>query len=237
MKEAGNAKRLLITGSSKGIGRFLAEHCCEANWEVLGCSRGEVEWTHPKYTHYTCDISQEKGVLSLFRQIKRNHHNIDGVICNAGTAAMNHLLLTPDSSLKSVFETNVFGTFYVLREAAKLMRGQRSGRIILFSSIAAALNLEGEAVYAASKAALESLTRTAAKELAPYHITVNAVGPTPVNTDLIKTIPQETVDSLIRQQAIQRMGTFEDIANVTDFFLSPKSDFVTGQVLYLGGVS
>ena len=108
---------------------------------------------------------------------------------------------------------------------------------INFTSIANPLNLEGEAIYAASKAAVESLTKTAAKELAEMNITVNAIGPTPVETDLIKLIPKEKIDSLVKQQSIQRLGTLEDILNAVDFFIKPQSDFITGQILYLGGVN
>ena len=91
------------------------------------------------------------------------------------------------------------------------------GRIINFSSIASPLNLEGEALYASSKAAVESLTKTAAKELAPMNITVNAIGPTPIETDLIKLVPKEKIEELLEKQAIQRLGTESDIHNCVDF--------------------
>ena len=117
------------------------------------------------------------------------------------------------------------------------MRRQKEGRIINISSIAAPLNLEGEAIYAASKAAIESLTRTAAKELGPYDITVNAIGPAPTETDLIRTVPKEKIEVLIKRQAIHRAGTTADIVNCVDFFLRKESEFVTGQTLYLGGIS
>jgi 3-oxoacyl-[acyl-carrier protein] reductase len=106
-----------------------------------------------------------------------------------------------------------------------------------FATVATPLDLEGEASYAASKAAVESLTRVAARELAPLGITVNAVGPTPVMTDLIRTVPKAKMDALINRQAIRRMGEERDILNVIDFFVRPDSDFVTGQVVYLGGIS
>ena len=124
----------------------------------------------------------------------------------------------------------------MLRETAKQMSRTGGGRIIN-TSIANPLNLEGEAIYAASKAAVESLTKTAAKELAEMNITVNAIGPTPVETDLIKLVPKEKIDSLVKQQSIQRLGTHEDILNAVDFFIKPQSDFITGQILYLGGVN
>ena len=117
------------------------------------------------------------------------------------------------------------------------MSRQKKGRIINLSSIAAPLNLEGEAVYAASKAALESLTRTAAKELGSLGITVNAIGPTPIDTDLTRTVPKEAIDSLVQKQAIQRLGTTQDLIKCVDFFLDEESDYITAQTLYLGGVA
>jgi 3-oxoacyl-[acyl-carrier protein] reductase len=115
------------------------------------------------------------------------------------------------------------------------MKKHQKGRIVNFSSSAVPLKLAGEAVYASSKAALVCLTQIMARELAPLGITVNTVGPTPIETDLIRAMPQDKVQDVIGRQPIRRPGTFADIANVIDFFLRPESDFVTGQVIYLGG--
>ena len=138
--------------------------------------------------------------------------------------------------MHAILATNVVGTFLFCREAAKLMQPRRWGRIVNFTTVATPLKLEGEAVYAASKAAVHSLTEVLARELAPLGITVNSVGPTPIETDLIRSVPKDRMDRLIARQAIPRMGTFADVANVTDFFLRAESDFITGQNLYLGGV-
>src|SRR5690606_36990495 len=122
---------------------------------------------------------------------------------NAGIASMNHLLLTPLSTIQNVFSTNVFGTFILCREAAKAMLRAKTGRIINFATVATPLRLEGEAAYAASKAAVESLTQVMARELASYGITVNALGPTPIDTDLIRGVPADKMASLIDRQAVK----------------------------------
>ncbi|WP_414600999.1 SDR family NAD(P)-dependent oxidoreductase [Helicobacter sp.] len=110
-------------------------------------------------------------------------------------------------------------------------------RIVNFATIATPLRLEGEAAYAASKAALVNLTQVCAKELSEFGITINAIGPTPVPTDLIKNVPKAKMDALLNQQAIKRFGEFRDVLNAIEFFLDEKSDFITAQVIYLGGVN
>jgi 3-oxoacyl-[acyl-carrier protein] reductase len=116
------------------------------------------------------------------------------------------------------------------------MQRRRHGRIVNFATVATPLKLEGEAIYAASKAAVISLTQIMARELADFGITVNAVGPTPVATDLIRSVPKNKIDAVIARQAIHRIGEYRDVLNVIEFFVKPDSDFVTGQVIFLGGV-
>lgn len=228
---------MLITGTRKGIGRFLMEHYCARGWQVIGCSRKPIDVTIANYRHYCLDVADETQVKMLFADVRKTYNRLDVLINNAGIAALNHALLTPLASVQNVLNTNVVGTFLFCREAAKLMQKNRWGRIVNFSTVAVPFNLEGEAIYAASKSAVETLTRILARELADYNITVNAIGPTPVGTDLIRAVPRERIDDLIKRQAIHRLGEFRDVVNVIDFFIRPESDLVTGQVMYLGGVS
>jgi 3-oxoacyl-[acyl-carrier protein] reductase len=230
-------KVIIISGTRKGIGNELAKHYLKQNCFVAGCSRGNTSIDHPNYTHYQLDIADEKAVVKMIRDIYKKYHKIDILLNNAGIASMNHLILTPIDNAHRVFNTNFFGSFVCLREAAKIMMKQKFGRIVNFSTVAVPLRLEGEAIYSASKSAVETLTQIAAKELSKFGITVNAIGPTPVQTDLTKSIPKEKIDALLNKQAIQRFGEFDDIANVIDFFIDDKSNFVTGQIIYLGGVN
>jgi 3-oxoacyl-[acyl-carrier protein] reductase len=227
--------RTLITGTSRGIGKGLAEHYLSKDHLVVGCSRAGATIEHPRYRHFECDVGDEAAVVSMFSVIAKELGHVDHLINNAAVARMNLALLTPFEALEKSFHTNTFGTFLFCREAARLMVQRGYGRIVNFSTIAVPLRLNGESVYAASKAAVVSITEILARELAPYNITVNALGPSAVDTDLIKNIPQPIMDRLLARLAIPRKGTIADVANAVDFFLSRDSSLVTGQTLYLGG--
>ncbi|SIQ05032.1 3-oxoacyl-[acyl-carrier protein] reductase [Chryseobacterium sp. RU37D] len=228
-------KTIFITGNRKGIGLHLTKYYLEKGYNVLGCSRAESDLSNENYRHYICDVSDEKEVKHVVRQAKKEFDGIDILINNAGLASLNHSLLTPGSTVKKLFETNFYGSFFFAKECAKVMKNN-GGRIVNFSTVAVPLNLEGEMIYASSKAAVEKMTKILAKELADFNITVNAIGPSPIYTDLIKVVPKDKIEELLNQQAIHRLGELEDVENVIDFFISPKSSFVTGQIIYLGGL-
>ncbi len=226
----------LITGTSRGLGRYLAERYASRGHQVIGCSRSPIDLQTARYTHYIADVSDEKAVKRIFGELRKRWGRLDHLINNAGIASMNHCLLTPLSSIQAVLNTNVVGTFLFSREAAKVMKQHSYGRIVNLTTIAVPLKLEGEAAYVASKSAILGLTQVMARELAEFGITVNAVGPVAMETDLIKSVTKDKINRLIARQAIPRLGTFEDVANVIDFYLQRESAFITGQTLYLGGV-
>ena len=227
---------VVITGTRTGIGKFLAEYYVKKGFYVIGCSRKQVDFELKNYQHFYLDISDEPAVKKMYNQVRKTYGRLDALINNAGIASMNHALLTTIDTVNKVFNTNVVGTFLSCREAAKLMQMNKFGRIINFTTVATPLRLEGEAVYASSKAAVVSITQILARELADMGITINAIGPVPVKTDLIRAVPREKIESLINRQAIRRYGEFKDIVNVIDFFIKKESNFITGQVIYLGGI-
>ena len=230
-------KSILITGSRKGIGLFLAQKFLKRGWFVYGCSRTASDLKHEKYRHFEIDVCDEYQVLDMFKIIRRGKVPFYCVINNAGVASMNHILTTPKSTYKKLTDVNFIGTALCCREASKIMLRQKLGRIINFSTIASPLNLAGEAVYAASKAAVESFSRTLSDEVNKYNITVNIVGPSPAKTDLISGIPNKKLDNLIQKLNVKRFCNYDDIINVVDFFIDEKSSMITGQTIYLGGVS
>jgi len=228
---------MLVTGARKGIGRFLAEHYLSKGYLVEGCSRGEIDLKDAGYRHHQVDVADEKAVRTMIADISKRHGRLDAVLNNAAIASMNHVLLTPAKTANRMMEVNVTGTMLVCRDAAKVMMRRRFGRIVNFTTIVAPIALAGEAIYAASKSAVVTFTRILAFELGQWGITCNSFGATPIMTDMIKGVPQDKIDAVVGGLAIKRLGTPQDCANVCDFFVSPQSDNITGQVIYLGGVN
>ena len=228
---------VLITGASRGIGKNLCEHYCNRGFLVYGCSRSASDFSHSRYIHLLADITQEGDVKKVVRRCLDDHGRIDILINNAGIASMNHLISTPVETVVKLFETNFLGTFLFSREVSKSMIKNKYGRIVNFTTVAKPLNLEGELIYTSSKAAIEQFTKVSAKELGSFNITVNAIGPAPVPTRLTQSVPKEKLDKIIHSQAIKRMGTFQDISHLVDFLIAAESDFISGQIIYLGGIT
>ncbi len=226
---------VLVTGTSRGIGRHLATHFLKRGEVVIGCSRGGSTLDAPGYRHVTLDVTDDAAVRGMIQEIRTTHGRLDVLVNNAGVAAMNHALLMPTETARRLLEVNVLGTFVVCREAARLMQKHRYGRIVNVGSVAVPMQIEGEAMYAASKSAVVSLSQILARELAPLGITCNVVAMSPIQTDLIRGVPEEKIAKIVERLTIKRLGRVEDVANVVDFFVSRASEYVTGQTIYLGG--
>jgi 3-oxoacyl-[acyl-carrier protein] reductase len=226
----------LVTGSREGIGRFLSRELALADYEVVGCSRKAPDWTCDNYTHVIADVASEADVKALMSEIRNRHGRLDAIINNAGVASMNHSLMTPAETIDRIMSVNFRGSFLVSREGAKLMRKRRFGRIVNISTVAVPLRLEGESVYVASKSAVEGLTRVMSRELAEFGITVNAVGPGPIETALIRGVAAPAIQNLIGRLAVRRLCRMEDVLHTIRFLIDSRSDYITGQVIYLGGV-
>ena len=173
---------------------------------------------------------------ALFAEIRARGGRLDALINNAGVAGMNAVALTTLDTARRIIDTNLIGTFLCSRAAIRLLRSSSAGRIVNVTTVAVALRLEGEALYAAAKSGVETFTRIIAREVAPFGITCNAVGPSPVKTRLTESVPEKKIQKLFERQAIHRWGEPADVVNVVDFFLRPESGMVTGQIVYLGGV-
>lgn len=226
---------MIVTGTRKGIGRYLAEAYLNEGYTVYGCSRRECDINHSHYHHAHLDVGDEQNVVDYVKHVYLREKRLDILVNNAGIGLMNHSVLTSTESAMRMMMTNYGGTFSFSRECAKYMIKQQEGRIVNFSSIAVPSHLEGELAYSASKSAIEQLTKVMAREVGPFNVTVNAVGPSPVNTNLISRVQPEKIERLIDDQSCKVMASYEDVKNVIDFYISPQSKLITGQVVYLGG--
>ncbi|MDP5032083.1 SDR family NAD(P)-dependent oxidoreductase [Paraglaciecola sp.] len=231
------SRTVLITGASRGIGKTLAEHFLAKGDIVIGVSRTETSLADENYHHFLADVASEADAKRIFTAIKKQFTSLDILINNAGIARMNAFALTPIQNAQDIMATNFMGTFIFCQKALNLLRKSPCARIINLSTVAVPLNLAGEAAYAASKSAVETLTRIVAKEMGGFGITCNAIGPSPIHTQLISGVGDDKIDKLLQQQAIKKMAVVEDVINIVDFYVQPQSSMVTGQILYLGGIS
>ena len=229
--------RVLITGASRGLGLALARHLVSQGHTVVGCARSPGAFEDSAYRHVLADATDERSVEDVVRQARETMGGLDALINNAGWARMLPVALTPIDTARQIIDANFLSTFMFTRAALRLLRRSENGRIVNVSSIAVPTRLEGEAIYAAAKSAVEMFTRVTAKELGPWGITCNAVGPSPIRTKLIEGVPDSKLERLIERQAIHAWAEPADVSNVVDFYLRPESRMITGQVVYLGGFS
>ncbi|MCZ0205470.1 SDR family NAD(P)-dependent oxidoreductase [Streptomyces eurythermus] len=230
---------ILITGTRTGVGKALAEHFLDQGHQVVGCSRKPAALDRPGYRHHDIDLTDQRAVKGMFREIRREFGHLDALVNNAGTSNMNHFMMTPEKVARDIFDLNFFAVLNCCREGAKLLQKSPEGSsaILNVSTVAVPWALDGQLVYSASKAAVEQLTRVMSKELSGFGIRVNGLGLPPVRTVLTRTLPEGMVDSLIERQAIKRMCTMADIVGPVEFLISQRSGFVTGETLFLGGVN
>jgi 3-oxoacyl-[acyl-carrier protein] reductase len=224
----------LITGTSAGLGLSLATRLLADGWTVHGFARGEQSISHERFKGHAVDVTDESAVRAAVAAVAEAGR-IDLLVNNAGAASMNALLLTPGETAERLMRVNYLGTFHCLQAVGKVMVRQRAGRIINLTTVAVPLSLEGEAAYVASKAAVEALTKVAAKELAPSGVVVTAVGFGPVDTKLTRAVPKVALAKI--NSAIGRPeGT--TMAQAVDFFMSRLSaaDLKSGSVEYFGTV-
>jgi len=228
---------LVVTGARVGLGRHLAEHYLTLGWTVVGCSRQPSDLQAEHYRHFTCDVSRAAEVSQMFLAIRREFGRVDALINNAGIMMPGLVATQPMSEVVETVGVNLVGAFACTQEAIRLMARRRSGRVVFVSSITVPLATTGLGAYAASKAAIEELTRVTAHEVAPLGITVNAVGPSIIaGSGMAATMPSDALAETIATKRLGKEISCDEVTSVIDFLLSPASGAVTGQIIYVGAV-
>lgn len=230
------ARNVIVTGSSRGVGELLTRHFLDEGATVIGVARGPASCEHKRYHHHQADIADPAEVLKLFAALRTSVKTVDVVVNNAAVLTSQYAMIMPVGAAQAMVNLNLLAPFLVAREAARLMRKAKAGRIINISSMAVSLEPEGDSVYAACKAGLTTLSNILAKEFASFNVTCNTLGITAVETDMLKQLPRDKIDAVVARLPIPRYATADDILNVIDFFASERSGYVTAQTIYLGGV-
>ncbi len=224
---------IVVTGASKGLGRAICERLKSKNIEVFGLARDVSDLSFPGMS---CDVSSYKEVKSIAQHLKREGINVDGLINAAGIASMNLAITTPPEVSERIIRTNLLGTIFCCQIFAPFLIRNKIGNIINFSTIAVALGLKGESVYAASKAGVEGFTRSFAREMADFSVNVNCIAPGPIDTNLLKGLTASQIAKIIAQQIIPRQYTPDTISDLVELLLDKRSASLSGQVLHVGGV-
>ena len=226
-------KKIIVTGCSSGIGFYLAENLNKSGYQVIGLARNEPKEKY-NFIFEKCDVRNLNSVKSFFSKVKKDT-DIYGLLNVAGVAAMNLLVTTPEETINNIINTNLTGTIYCTKEIIPCFVKSKTGRIINFSSFAVKIGLQGESVYVASKAGVEGFTRSIARELAPFNVTVNCISPGPIKTKLTNKVPPSYIDKVIQQQIINKQCTKEDVLKSVKLILNPESDKITGENFVIGG--
>lgn len=224
---------IIVTGASRGLGQAITERLIERGEEVIGLARNT---NGLKINAIECDVSDYASVKNASKEIKRMKKPVKSFINAAGVASMNMAVTTDESTVQKLIQTNLVGTIYCCQLFAPIMLRQKQGSFINFSTIAVALALKGESVYAASKAGVESFSRTFAREMADFNVRVNCIAPGPIRTDLLRGITDTQIEKITSQQVIQKQFQKSDVCDLVELLLDEKASSLSGQVLNVGGV-
>lgn len=225
----------LVTGSSRGLGRIISEHLLEFGFQVEGVSRGVCDLVHPNYRHHSIDLLDPAAVADLFSTLRKLEVSLDTLVNNAGVLTSQYALILDPNRARDMVLTNLWAPFVISREAARIMRKQKWGRIVHIGSMAPTLEVQGDSIYAACKKGLEVFSNIIARELSQFNITSNVLGISAYPTEMLSQLPMAALENALQMLPIPKMAEKEDIFNLLDFLISAKSSNITAQTIYLGG--
>ncbi|NRG30311.1 3-oxoacyl-[acyl-carrier-protein] reductase [Niallia circulans] len=243
MKLAG--KVAVVTGASRGIGKSIALELAKQGADVVVNYAGsvdranevvkEIEALGRKAMSIQCDVSDSDAVNAMMKEVLDAFGSLDILVNNAGITRDNLLMRMKDSEWDDVINTNLKGVFLCTKAVTRPMMKQRKGRIINITSIVGVTGNPGQANYVAAKAGVIGFTKTTAKELAQRNITVNAIAPGFITTDMTDKLTEEVKNGMLTQIPLGQFGKPEDIANAVVFLASDESSYITGQTFHIDG--
>ena len=235
----------VITGASRGIGRQIARSMAEEGAIVIINYNGskaradetaeEIRSFGGQAETYQCDVSDFNQAAGLMEYVVKTYGRVDILVNNAGITRDNLLMKMSEEEFDAVLNTNLKGAFNCIRHVSRQMIKQRSGKIINISSVSGVLGNAGQANYSASKAGIIGLTKSAAREMASRNITVNAIAPGFIDTEMTQVLSESVRMAAEAQIPMKRFGKTEDIANMAVFLASEKAGYITGQVICVDG--
>lgn len=234
----------VVTGASQGLGKTCAIRLAECGATVICVARSqdkladtvrEVQQRGGKAEARACDVGQRESVQSLFAELEKTYGKLDILVNNAGITRDTLLPRMTDEAWDDVIQTNLTSCFLFSREASRIMMSARYGRIINMTSVSGLIGNPGQTNYSASKAGMIGLTRSLARELGKRKVTVNAVAPGFIESDMTKALGDETLKEVKKRIPANRLGTGDDVAAVVVFLASPAASYINGQVITVDG--
>lgn len=239
------SKVALITGSSRGIGKAIALRLAKSGYDVAINYNGNEELAKSVMDEcinlgvnakiYKCNVSSFEDSKELVQEVISDFGKIDCLVNNAGITKDNLLLRMTEEDFDKVIDINLKGTFNMIKHVSKHMLKNRSGKIINLSSVVGVSGNAGQVNYSASKAGVIGITKSCAKEFASRGITVNAVAPGYIETDMTNVLSDEVKENVKKSIPLNRLGSPEDIANTVNFLASDEANYITGQVIHVCG--
>ncbi len=238
-------KVALVTGGGRGIGRAISlalaqegARVCVNYLQSQDAAEEVVKRIKEKggeAISYQADVSEWEEVNGMVEEVKKRLGRIDILVNNAGLNIDRYLMIMNEEEWDRVIDVNLKGTFNCSKVVSRVMIGQRSGNIVNISSVSAISGTAGQTNYSAAKGGVISFTKSLARELAPFGIRVNALAPGLIDTEMIKKMPKEILDQVLKITPLKRMGTPEEVAKVVTFLVSEEAGYITGQVIRVDG--
>ena len=232
------SKKILITGASRGIGRDIALNSKEKGYKVLGTSttnEGVSNLRENGIHGLRLNLNDKKSVESFNYLLTQEHPDIAVLVNNAGITRDNIVLRMTEEEWMDVLNINLNGAFKISKTVLKFMLKKRWGRILNITSTSASTGNRGQANYAAAKAGIEAFSKSLAKEVGSRGITVNAIAPGYIQTDMTKVISEKVKEEILSQIPLSRFGKPEEISQLVDFLISDEASYITGQTIHING--